>query len=147
MASKRKRRGQRGFTLLEAVVALAIFATAGMALYSLFNTNLIALVRVQDVSRQMPVVRHAMESLSSINPTLQQAGELTFDGFDIRWQATLTEPVRQGQNAFGMGGNYDVGLYDVRFDVREGDRAVGNWRLRVVGYENVRGPPPGLTGF
>lgn len=133
---------QRGFTLLEAAVALALFATVGVALYGLFNANLTTLLRVQDSSRQVPVVRHAMEYLSSINPTEQRSGEFSFDGFDIRWQADLIEPVRKGQNAFGSIGIYEVGLYEARFDVTEEDRPVGTWRLRLVGYENVVGPPP-----
>ena len=137
----------RGFTLLEAVVALALFATVGMALYGLYNTNLITLLRVQDSSRQVPVVRHAMERLSSINPVEEQSGEFSFDGFDIRWQADLIEPMRKGQNVFGSVGAYEVGLYEARFDIAEGDRPVGTWRLRLVGYKNVAGPPPGLIGF
>ena len=136
-----------GFTLLEAVVALALFATVGMALYGLYNTNLITLLRVQDSSRQVPVVRHAMEHLSSINPVEEQSGEFSFDGFDIRWQAYLIEPMRKGQNVFGSVGAYEVGLYEARFDIAEGDRPVGTWRLRIVGYKNVAGPPPGLIGF
>ena len=146
-AQRRRRRPGQGFTLLEAVVALAVFAAVGMALYGVFNTNLISLVRAQDVSRQMPVVRHTMEYLSAINPSQQQDGQLTFDDFDIRWQATLVEPIRHGENAFGNLGPYDVGLYDVRFEVSEGDRAVGSWHLRVVGYQNVRGLPPDLPIF
>ena len=132
---------QRGFTLLEAAVAMAVFATVGMALYSLFNTNMITLLRVQDSTRQVPVVRHAVEYLSSINPAERQDGEFSFHGFDIVWQAELVEPMRKGQNTLGSVGVYDVGLYEARFDVTEGNRAVGTWRLRLVGYENVRGMP------
>ncbi|MCY4015516.1 MAG: prepilin-type N-terminal cleavage/methylation domain-containing protein [Gammaproteobacteria bacterium] len=138
------RRAERGFTLLEAAVALALFATVGIALYGLYNANLITLLRVQDSSRQVPVVRHAMEHLSSINPAEQQSGEFSFDGFDIRWQAELIEPVRKGQNTFGSMGAYEVGLYEARFDIAEAERSVGTWRLRLVGYKNVAGPPPGL---
>ena len=136
----------RGFTLLEAAVALALFATVGVALYSLFNANLITLLRVQDSSRQVPVVRHAIEYLSSINPAEQREGEFSFNGFDIRWQADLIEPKRKGQNTLGSIGIYEVGLYETRFDIDEGGRPVGTWRLRLVGYENVVGPPPDI-GF
>ena len=135
---------ERGFTLLEAAVSLAVLATVGMALYGLYNTNLIALLRVQDSSRQVPVVRHAMEYLSTVNPAEQQEGQFAFDGFDVRWQAALVEPTRKGQNAFGYVGYYDIGLYEVRFEVTEDERAVGDWSLRLVGYEDVRGPPPDM---
>ena len=125
-----------------------MLATVGMALYSLYNTNLLALLRVQDSSRQVPVVRHAMEYLSTVNPAKQQDGDFEFNGFDVRWQATLVEPKRKGQNAFGLVGYYDIGLYEVRFEISEQARPggrvrpVGNWSLRLVGYQDVRGPPP-----
>ena len=133
--------------MLEAAVALALFATVGMALYGLYNANLITLLRVQDSSRQVPVVRHTMEYLSSINPAEQQSGELSFDGFDIRWQADLIEPMRKGQNVLGSVGAYELGLYEARFDIAEGERPVGTWRLRLVGYKNVAGLPPHLIGL
>ena len=46
-----------GFTLSETLVALVIFSAAAMAMYGLFNTNLIALARAHDVARQTPVGR------------------------------------------------------------------------------------------
>ena len=49
---RRKPRCKRraGFSLLETVVAMAVFAAAGTALFAFFNTNLIALGRVESTS-------------------------------------------------------------------------------------------------
>ena len=58
------RASSAGFTLLETMVAMVIFAGAAMALYALFNANLIALNRAYDVSHQMKAVRHAANYLS-----------------------------------------------------------------------------------
>ena len=139
---KRKPPAERGFTLLEAIVALAIFASVGMALYGTYNTNLISMERVRDTSRQLPAVRNAMEYLSTVNPHEEPEGQLTFNGFDIRWAATLVEPVRQGQDAFGYRTNYELGLYDVRFDVSEDGQPLGSWNLRVVGHRSAIAPLP-----
>lgn len=136
-----------GFTLLESIVALAIFAAAGMALYGLFNTNLIALNRTADVSRQVAVVRTAMDYLSSIDPGQQAEGEVELGDIDLTWTSTLVEPVRQGQNVIGGRASFDVGLYDVEFVVHHEGRALGTWHLRVAGYEKVRGLRPGELPF
>ena len=136
MASRRR---PLGFALLEAVVALAIFAAAGMALYGLFNTNLIALHRAGDVSRQLPAVRHALEHLATVNPYRQGQGELLFDGYEIAWAARPVEPVRQGLTSFGTVSDFDIGLYDIEVEVRQRGRFLGVWRTRQVGYEKVRG--------
>ena len=140
-----KARGRRGFTLLEMVVALLIFAAAGMALYGLLSTNLITLTRVQDVLRQTPVVREAMEQLTTVNPWQEDEGQFEVDGVEVAWTASLVEPMRQGQTAFGVPGPFNVGLYEIEFVLRQEGRAIGTWRMRQVGFEDMRGPAPGTT--
>ena len=133
-------RRQQGFTLLETMVALVIFTGAAMALYGLFNTNLIALVRAHDVSRQMPAVRHAIEYLSSINPRETDAGQFEFDGVKVVWSAALLQPVRQSQNMTGGRGYFEVGLYEIEFVMSERGRPLGTYQMRVVGHKKVREP-------
>ena len=129
-----------GFTLLETMVAMVVFAGAAMALYALFNTNLIALARAHDVSRQMPAVRHAVEYLSSINPREEGDGTFEIDGIDVAWSASLLQPVRQSQSVTGGRGYFEVGLYEVEFTMSERGRPMGTWQMRIVGYEKVREP-------
>ena len=134
----------RGFTLLEAVVALVVFAAAGGALYGLFSTNLLALGRSGDVAAQTPVVRHALARLAAVNPWAQQQGEFVVEGFNVAWRAQLAAPVRAGQTAFASG-DYDLALYDVEIEVFQQGQRLGVWRTRLVGYDKVRGlelPPP-----
>ena len=142
-----RRRGPRarllrsqGFTLIETMVALVVFAAGAMALYGLFNTNLIALARAHDVSRQVPAVRYAIEYLSSINPREEGSGRMELDGVEISWKARLLEPVRQSQSLSGRRGYFELGLYEVEFTVHVPERSLGTWRMRVVGYEKVREP-------
>ena len=122
------------------MVALVIFAGAAMALYGLFNTNLISLARAHDVSRQTPAVRLAIEHLSSINPLEQGDGTIELDGLDVVWSATLLQPARQSQTVTGGRGYFEVGLYEIEFAVNERGRSLGTWRMRAVGYRKVREP-------
>ena len=130
----------RGFTLLETLVALVVFAGVALALYGLFNTNLIALARAHDATRQIPAARHAIEHLSSINPREQDAGRFEFDGVDVVWSAALVQPVRQSQGLTGARGYFELGLYEVEFTLSERGRPMGTWRMRLIGYEKVREP-------
>ena len=130
----------QGFTLLETMVALVIFTGAAMALYALFNTNLIALTRAHDVSRQTPAVRHAVEHIASINPREAGDGRIELDGLDIVWSATLVQPPRQSQTLTGGRGYYEIGLYEIEFTMSDRGRRLGTWRMRSVGYEKVREP-------
>ena len=136
----RSRLRSQGFTLLETMVALVIFTGAAMALYALFNTNLIALTRAHDVSRQTPAVRHAVEHLASINPREAGDGRIELDGLDVVWSATLVQPPRQSQTLTGGRGYYEIGLYEIEFAMSDRGRPLGTWRMRSVGYEKVREP-------
>ena len=72
--------GQRGFSLLEAIVALALLASVGMALLSWLNGSLISLRRVQEVAAVQAAARDAS------NPALRQALNLLGPpGGDGRW--------------------------------------------------------------
>ena len=136
-----------GFTLLEAIVALSLFAIAGMAMYGLYNTNLISLTRVQDVAGQTPIARYAMERIAAVDPWREGGGRFVVDGYDIAWSATLVEPVRHGQNSAGTQMGFDFGLYEVEYEVSRQGRRVGVWRTRQVGFERVRGKEPGLDAL
>ena len=140
MPRPRHRRRPTGFTLLEAVVAMAIFAAAGMALYALFNANLISLGRAQDVTGQLPTVHRAMEYLSSIDPAQQPTGQLELDGYDVTWSSRLMEPVRESQTAQGFRGYHELGLYEVTFDIARLDEVVASHRLRVISQRQIRWP-------
>ncbi|MDE0453329.1 MAG: prepilin-type N-terminal cleavage/methylation domain-containing protein [Gammaproteobacteria bacterium] len=138
-----RRHGKRflrvaGFTLLEATVALAIFAAGGMALYGLFNSNLVGLGKAADVSRREPVVLAAVEHLSSINIREQPTGQYESGDFGVAWSSSLAEPVRQSQSAAGFIGNFEVGLYDVDIELSRNGRLDSTYRMRLVGYRQVR---------
>lgn len=129
-----------GFTLLEAVVAMAVFAAAGMALYALFNANLISLGRAQDVTSQLPTVYRAMEYLSAIDPAQQPTGQIELGGYDVIWSSRLMEPVRESQTAQGYRGYHEIGLYEITFDITQLDELVASHKLRVISQRQIRWP-------
>ena len=133
-----KRSGQHGFTILEAIVALAVFASGAMALYSLYAANIAALVKVGETVRQAPLVRQAIERVAAINLTDEAAGEFEIDGLRFTWTARRVEPYRQGQSTTGFLGSYQIGLYDVDVSASEGARLVGTYRLRSAGHQLLR---------
>ena len=127
-----------GFSLLETVVALVIFTGGALALYALFNSNLIALGRAHDVSRQLPAAYRAIEYLSAINPRDASTGQVEIDGLNLTWSARLLEPARQSQTSTGGMGYYEIGLYEVEFSLDAGGQPLGTWQMRISGYEKVR---------
>lgn len=84
---------QRGFTLLEAVVALAIFAMGATALYAWLNTNLITLARVDAINQRHLAVVSATDFISKINPSEMPEGDVALNKLRIVWKAR--EPLAQ----------------------------------------------------
>ena len=133
-----RNRRAKGFTLLEALVALAIFTAAAMSLYNLFGANLTALSRAQDASATLPVVQQAAQRMLLINPHRQASGQFQIDGFDVVWSARLLDDVRQTQSAAGFLGDFEVGLYEATLEIQRDERLIGTWQMRLIGYERVR---------
>lgn len=130
--------GQRGFSLLEAIVALALLASVGMALLSWLNGSLISLRRVQEVAAVQAAARDALAYLDTINPMLTPQGETELGEWRLRWQAREVEPVREGAGYPGGIGLFDVGLYDTRVWLERDGRTIEEFVLRQVGYRKVR---------
>ena len=130
--------GIAGFSLLEAIVALAIFAAGSMALYSLFNSNLVGLGKAAEVSRREPAVLAAVEHLAAIDIREEPSGQLEIAGFDIAWSSSLVEPVRYAQSVSGFLGNFEIGLYDVDIELSRNGEPDMTYRMRLVGYRQVR---------
>lgn len=133
-----RRARQAGFTILEAIVALAVFAGGAIALYSLYAANISALLRAGDAIRQEPLVRQAVERLSAMNLPGEGSGEFAVEGVNFIWTARQMEPYRQGQNMDGRLGSHRFGLYEVDFSAVEAGRVLGRYRMRLVGHQFVR---------
>ncbi|MDY6994181.1 MAG: type II secretion system protein, partial [Pseudomonadota bacterium] len=87
---------QQGFSLLEAIVALVLVATTGMALLDWINTNLITLRRVSAVQQRQTAIRNALTFMELVNPLVDPKGQEKFDLFTIRWQAKPLELPKDG---------------------------------------------------
>ncbi len=132
-------RDNRGFTLLETIVALVIFSSAIVALYALINSSLVSFGRGKAVAEQLFVVEQAVEVLSQYNFQEEGEGDLQISGFTVHWVAERLGPLRQSQNFQGYRGMYEVGLYSINLEVSDYSRKYPGYQFRTIGYKRVRG--------
>ncbi len=125
---------QRGFTLLEAIVALILIASTGIALLNWINTNLMTLHRVQQVQQRHEATRNALAFMETINPLEKPQGEETVGIYTFRWEAQAVELPKDGK------GLYQIGLYDTEIEVSLDDELLARFTLRQVGFKQVRQP-------
>lgn len=129
---------ERGFTLLEAMVALAIFSMVAIGIYSWVNTNLITLNRLAEVAATEQVLNSSIERLKLVDMSKETNGRFNVNGYWVDWKAEPVEPWKNGVTAAGAIGLYDIGLMNVSLAFSKDGRAVGGYQYRHAAYKQVR---------
>jgi general secretion pathway protein I len=130
---------QGGFTLIEAIVALVLIATTGMALFSWINSNIITLNRVQLSNAENAATLNVVEYMNNINPMASPEGKADLGAYRLVWKSEASTEPRDGAGyPFGIS-LYQLGLYQTKITVQTADGAFWfDFTLQQVGYKKVR---------
>lgn len=130
---------QYGFTLIEAIVALVLIATTGMALFSWINSNIITLNRVQEINAENTATMNAVEYLQNINPMITPEGQANLGSIRLSWKSIPTTGPRDGASyPYGVS-LYQLALYQTQVTVQKSDGQYWfDFALQQVGYKKVR---------
>lgn len=131
-------RRSRGFTLLEAIVALAILAAAGLALFAGMSQSLQMVQRAQQARDIDTALRNALAWSDRINPMETPDGDQVLGAWTLRWHAEPVEPPRDGATPSGQPGLYQVGLYRLQLELWRDGRLEREAELRKAGFRQVR---------
>lgn len=134
------RTGTRGFSLLEAIVALAILASAGLALFAAMAQSTQMVQRAQQVREADAALRNALAWSERINPMEQPRGEQALGGWLLRWDSEPVEPPRDGVTGYLQPGLYQVGLYRLHLQLWHAGTLQRETTLDHAGYRQVRQP-------
>jgi general secretion pathway protein I len=130
---------QRGFTLLEAIVALALIGTMGMTLFAWINTSIISLGKIQNSNARNDATANVISYMQAVNPMENPNGKAEFGAYSISWQSHIAGPIADNV-AYPSGvGLYQVGLYQVDVIARHAEDA--SWftlQMKLAGYKKVR---------
>ena len=135
----RRCRKQHGFTLIEAIVALVLIATTGMALFGWINSNIITLNRVQETNAENAATLNAVEYMHDINPMTTPEGQTDLGSYRLSWKAEASTEPRDGASyPYGIG-LYQLGIYQTKITVQKPDGQFWfAFTLQQVGYKKVR---------
>ena len=129
---------QRGFTLLEAIVALVLVGSAGMALFSWINTNIAALVRVQDANARSEATLNIIEYMDKVNPMLTPEGKAALGAYAFTWRATPSSDAVDGANYPRGPSLYQLRRFNTAVSVETAGKPWFQIELRQVGFKKVR---------
>ena len=134
---------QRGFSLLEAIVAMVLISSMGGALFAWINTELQALERTQDANTRAEAMVNAVEFMEAVNPMITPQGKAPLAGMELSWEAKASTPVRDGVSYPQGISLYQLALYDTQVRVAHPDGSPWfEFTLQQVGYKRVRDNKP-----
>jgi len=132
-------RRQRGFTLIETIVALVLISTTGMALFSWINSNIITLNRVQEINAENAATLNALEYLRIINPMKTPQGQTQLGTYSLTWQSAPITDLRDGVGYPTGNSLYQMALYQTKVDVKKSDgQRWFSFDVQQVGYKQIR---------
>lgn len=134
--------GSAGFSLLEALVAIVLLSTLGMAIYGLINTNVKALTNLRQAQESREAAQLAVEWMRELNPMQYPDGTVTIGDLTIRWQSRLLATPRRNMGYPRGQGFFTVAPYQVEIAMQRGDQQLGDLQLIVIGYLQSYLPEP-----
>lgn len=136
LTRSRSARKERGFTLLEAIVAMVLISTVALAAYAWINGNLLALNRIHEVNARSEATVNVLEYMRVVNPMLTPDGMAELGDYRIEWEARPVTSVVDKPTSY-----YLFALYRTRVSVAQSSgQPWFELNLAMVGYRKVRSP-------
>ncbi len=123
-----------GFSLLEAIVALLLVTMLSMTSFSWISNLLLSVEKIEQNAYENLIQRNVIEFLADVNMMSRSTGEQSLGGINIRWNATLAEPVKRGKSMTGGATPFELGLYRVAVTVQDVSGKTTEFELTQVGY-------------
>jgi general secretion pathway protein I len=135
---------ERGFTLLEAIIAVAVVGLAVVAMMTFVSQIALQLTAAGEAVSRSTATQAALDFLEPLNPVEDPEGRAELGDLTVQWASTAIVPatteVRVGTGLAGYGiGFFAVDVTVYRNDGEE-EQEWFTFALRKVGYRNLINP-------
>ena len=129
---------QKGFSLLEAIVALLLVTTLGLGLLSWANNNLLNLTKIEKAYERDDAIKNALDFIEAINLTEYPSGKEQVGHYTFKWKANAIEPAKDAIISDGYPGLYEITLYSVEINILINTKFIYQFSINQVGFKQVR---------
>ncbi len=130
------RTSQRGFTLLEAIVAVAVLGIALMPLLAFISQSALELRLAGDANARSLAQQNVVSFLETLNPIDQPLGEVDLGDLHVMWASRQAVPeISNSTMSNGMPG-FRLGFYNVTVQVYRNRELWFDFTARKFGFRN-----------
>lgn len=126
--------GERGFSVLEALVAMAILAAAMLPLLALQGQFIKNIESFERANIRISARQNALAYLQTQNFFLRTQGEMQLGDTLVHWQAVPVEAPRAMYPTAEYVGRFDMILYDVDIVLTSSDAPTDTLHIRGLGW-------------
>lgn len=138
ISNKNQRQSQKGLSVLEALVAIALISVAFLPLLALQEQLTRTAIAIERAEETLRAKSNALAYLETLNPTYRPSGEESLGNAVLTWTSTpLTIPV-PALAMVGTNGRFDVTLYDVNAVIQFQTGRSEQFVVRRVGWVATR---------
>ena len=117
---------------------MVVFSLGAFALFGWLSANVITLDRIGKRQEQEVAYASALDLVRRSNPMQLPAGKRDIGDMTVLWRSYPVEDPKPNVDQSGSDGIYLVGLYTVYVRVSRGERVIGNFRVRQIGWKQVK---------
>lgn len=134
-----ERAGQKGFSIMEALVAMALIAGAFLPLLVLQSQLIRTALAVERAEENLRVEANALALLKTVNPSLRPTGQEPL-GNDVvlRWASQPLSTPTPARGNSGESGRFDIVLYDLSAEITLANGRTTGFTIRQVGWIATR---------
>ena len=127
----------KGFSLLEAIVALLLVSIVSIAIFSWISTLFISIEKIEENANKNRIQRNTSEFLFDINVMTTPSGSYEIGPLTISWEARLIVPIERGRTLSAGATPFELGLYGVSITVIEEGGKTYAFEQIQVGYRSL----------
>ncbi len=128
----------KGFTLIEALIAIAILGAALLPIMALMSQSINQIHKIAESNAKSSAQDSALAIIEPINPMENPSGEVELVGFNMVWSSEqIVPPNNTVQIGAGLAG-YKVAFYIVNIEILKNSEPWFSFQVRKVGHRRIQ---------
>jgi len=134
---KKTNTSQNGFSVLEAMVAMAILSAALIPLLTLQAQFVRTVDSFERADVRMMSRDNALTHIEKLNLTLTPTGSMNLGPATMQWTSELAGPPQMVRGDRGIEGRFEIALYDVNIRISYENGQTDAFSVRGLGWRPV----------